>query len=146
MAKDKISSSGACVSDLESGYKSRLEESKLLLGNGYYLSSIYLGGYAFELLLKIIICKKLGLTDLPSCFTIHDFESLLYSAGLSDERGKDPKVSANFTYVNSSWSEGKRYDNPSKYSVDSASKFYAALTDSKEGGLIPWLEQIVAKI
>jgi len=129
----------ADVTDLELSYKSKIEESKILLDHNRFLSSIYLGGYAVEIILKVIITKKLGLKQLPSCFKIHKLESLLFVSGLEDELQQDINRHRKFAAINSSWSETIRYENPVRYQEASAKEFYNHLTDPEEG-LLPWLE------
>jgi len=46
--------------------KTRLEDSKILCKKGRYSGAIYICGYANELALKAIICKKLKLRGIPN--------------------------------------------------------------------------------
>lgn len=129
----------ADVEDLRRSYNSKRSASKVLYNAERYLECMYLGGYAFEILLKVYITKKLGLRQMPDCFKIHHLESLLFVAGLQEAKNADPAVNANFVFVNTTWNEGIRYDDPKKYGKATAKRFMHALLDDHKG-LIPWLK------
>jgi hypothetical protein len=135
----KITSSSADVFDLRRSYKSKRRSARILYDKRQHLDCIYLGGYAFEILLKVYITRKLGLSEMPNCFMTHHLESLVYVAGLQDAKSGDATLNANFTFVNSSWNERIRYEDPKKYGEATAKRFMDALLRGQKG-LIPWLE------
>lgn len=114
----------------------KLLAAELLLTNGFYDEAYYLGGYAFELLLKAKICKTLvipnffdfdtsGSRRLPITktrrtdrdnlykpFKVHDYEQLLILSGLfiefSNKITDDLVFGADWSVI-SKWDESLRY-------------------------------------
>lgn len=138
--KTELFKGRAKLAEFKENYKSKIEEAKILLEKGFYLSSIYLGGYAIEILLKVIIMEKLGLSELPDCFKTHDLELLLFISGVKDKLDANKKQKENFSFVNAQvqWSEQIRYKDPKFYSQEKAELFLDILTG--EDGLIAWLQ------
>ena len=135
----------APVEELRRSCNSKLSASKTLCKAGRYIECIYLGGYAFEILLKVYITKKLGLDEMPDCFKTHHLESLVFVAGLEGEVKKDPDLKAHFKDVNTCWNESIRYEDPRKHGKATARRFMNALLHRRKG-LIPWLKDQEKKL
>lgn len=132
-----------------------------LAANDFYDDAYYLGGYAFELLLKAKICKTLVIPDffdfdnsksrklpinktkrvdkdnLYKPFKVHDYEQLLILSGLytefSNKITTDLVFGADWSVV-SKWDEGLRYSTgTNKADVDS---FIQSVKN-----MILWLQQ-----
>lgn len=114
----------------------KIRVAKFLVQNGYFDDAYYLGGYAFELLLKARICKTLLIPDffdfdnsrsrklpvgkikradkenLYKPFKVHDYEQLLILSGLyaafSDKIITDLAFGADWSVI-SKWDENLRY-------------------------------------
>ena len=124
----------------------KLKVAQYLVQGGYYDDAYYLGGYAFELLLKAKICKTLLIPDffdfensksrrlpvskkrsekenLYKPFKVHDYEQLMILSGLYMEFSK--KIETDLVFgadwsVISKWDENLRYlDGGTKTDVDS---------------------------
>ena len=122
-------------SNLLQAYKDRLEEAKILLQQGRYGGSIYLGGYAVEILLKCVICTLLKEDQLPKIYAEHDLEALLIAAGLRTEL-KNPSLKATFARwveVCSRWDVENRYKPSSEISAAEAKKFIENIIQPNEG-------------
>src|SRR5260221_14381594 len=91
MANGRFSSPGTLRQDLEQAWQDRLQDAEALLQLGRTASAIADSVYALEILLKVLICKKLELDSLPRAFEIHDLSDLLLLAGLS-RRIKEPSL------------------------------------------------------
>jgi HEPN domain-containing protein len=91
MANGRFSSPGTFRQDLEQAWQDRLQDAEVLLQQGRTASAIADSVYAVEILLKVLICKKLDLDSLPRAFEIHDLSDLLLLAGLSKQI-KDPSL------------------------------------------------------
>ena len=110
------------ASDLQLLATERLKEAECLLDAGHYHGAHYMGGYAIELALKVIACKKLNVeifdkTVVPGhiarAFMIHDLADLIFLAGLSHDlkilSSREDEFANNWSLV-SDWSEQRRYD------------------------------------
>lgn len=100
----------------------RLREAECLLASGHFHGAHHLGGYAIELALKAIACRKLNVeifdkTVVPGhiarAFMIHDLSDLIFLAGLSQDlkilSSSEGEFANNWSLV-SDWSEQRRYD------------------------------------
>ncbi len=113
-----------------------MKVAEFLIQEGFYDDAYYLGGYAFELLLKAKICKTLLIPDffdfdnsksrrlpvskvkrgekdnLYKPFKVHDYEQLLILSGLftefSDKIVTDLVFGADWSVI-SKWDENLRY-------------------------------------
>lgn len=100
----------------------RLRDAECLIENGHISGAYYIGGYAIELALKAIVCKKLNIEifekdevpkHIAKSFMIHDLSDLLILAGILKDlenaciQGYEFQVS--WSWV-SRWSEQRRYD------------------------------------
>ena len=92
---------GASLSDLQGAYPDRLAEANELCVLGRHGSAIALGLYALEIYLKVRICLRLDLSDLPRAFQVHDLDGLLVLSGLKrrmDALGSHP-VKRNWDFL-----------------------------------------------
>jgi HEPN domain-containing protein len=76
---------GESVADLEQASKDRLEDSEQLLKAGRYAAAIMHGLYALEIALKVLICRRLDVSNLPRVFETHNLEALMLHAGLAEK-------------------------------------------------------------
>lgn len=97
--------------------KCRYEESKILLNNDKYDGSVYLCGYALELILKRRIVKVLEWDGYPETakefedyksFKVHDLNVLLRLSGLEKKIQKDNAVFARWQ-ISNTWDPESRY-------------------------------------
>ena len=84
----------------------RLQEAEVLFSQGMYDGCAYLSGYAVELALKAVVCNNMKIVRYPTAkqhkgaFAIHDFDGLLFLAGLSSQMtvaSADEAVLANWS-------------------------------------------------
>jgi hypothetical protein len=100
----------------------RLQEAECLIGNGHFGGAYYIGGYAIELALKAVICKKLDIEifdkeevprHISKSFMIHDLSDLVILAGMARDVQKisqeDDIFQESWSRV-SDWSEQRRYE------------------------------------
>ena len=74
---------GTELSFLEAAWQDRLADAEALFAAGRNAWAIATALYALEIRLKVLVCKKLDLSDLPRAFEVHDLDGLLLLAGLS---------------------------------------------------------------
>jgi hypothetical protein len=74
---------GAPIFELDSASAEQFSDAEVLLRNGRYAAAIIHGLYALEIKLKVLICRRLELQNLPQVFQIHDLEALMLHAGLA---------------------------------------------------------------
>lgn len=107
----------------------KLKAAELLLKNGFFEDAYYLGGYAFELILKARICKILCIpnffetdksklkpfgknTDkIDRSYKVHDYKELIILSGLYKEFSNkltDPIFMADWSVIEM-WTEEHRY-------------------------------------
>lgn len=102
--------------------QSRINESELLINNGFLDGGFYLSGYAIEFALKAVICKRLSVEmfdkndvkgDISKPFCIHNPKILVVFAGLrkklEEDKASDNELSKAWNKV-SEWSEERRYE------------------------------------
>ena len=130
----------------------KIAAAECLLANGLYDDAYYIGGYAFELLLKAKICKTLCIPDFfefdaakaslkvkPEAqkpFKVHNYEQLIVLSGLYSEFStaiNDLSFKADWSVI-SSWDESFRYKSGSTQS--DAASFLASLKN-----MIVWLKK-----
>lgn len=141
------SSDPARRGDLEKAWPERLEDSKILHEAGRYSSSIVLGFYALEILLKACVCRRLELQELHGKFQVHDLDFLLILTGLKKRLYDDPRILER-------WAKIRRYQdriNRLRYGQETARKkdseaFHRSLQavasdgwKSSTYGVIPWI-------
>lgn len=140
---------------------SKLVVADFLLQNGFYNDAYYIGGYAFELLLKAMICKTLVIPDffdfdnaknrsLPTSkakraekenlyrpFKVHDYEQLLILSGLYS--AFENKI-ANDLVFSANWSVISKWDESLRYSTSTNQKDAEAFINSIKS-MMQWLAQ-----
>src|SRR5262249_61398409 len=89
---------GAALSDLNAAWQDRLADAQALLATGRHAWAIATALYALEIRLKVLICRKLDLQQLPRAFEIHDLDGLFLLVGLSGrlQRRRARGVKANW--------------------------------------------------
>jgi hypothetical protein len=135
---------GASVSDLDQASRERLDDAEVLLRGGRYAAAIIHGLYALEIKLKVIICRRLDILNMPRVFETHDLEALMLHTGLDRKirNVKRPKE------VAQNWHElldladdleGLRYrPDPVKWNRHKAELVLHQLRDPSHGVLL-WL-------
>jgi HEPN domain-containing protein len=120
----------------------RLEEARVLLGNGKQDGAYYLCGYSIECALKACIAKQTQQHDFPprraqELYT-HDLTRLLRFSELEplldSSRAQDPQLEANWATVKD-WTEESRYR---RHTFDAAMDIYRAVADPAHG-VLQWL-------
>ncbi|MCF0073851.1 hypothetical protein LZD49_25450 [Dyadobacter sp. CY261] len=100
----------------------RLQEAECLIANDHVGGAYYIGGYAIELALKAVVCKKLTVEmfekeevprHIAKSFMIHDLSDLIILAGIANELETKCRADDAFQIcwsVVSDWSEQRRYE------------------------------------
>ena len=136
---------GSDVGDLERAAHERLEDAEVLFAAGRYSAAIVMGIYALEIRLKVVICRRLDLPDLPKPFEIHELQELLILTGFSNKitTVKRPRdVSKNWDNLEKT----SRRVNELRYKEDPTLDRKSAETvltqlRGKPGGVLQWLEK-----
>ncbi len=139
----------------------KLKISEFLAQNGYFDDAYYLGGYAFELLLKAKICKTLLIPDffdfdnsrsrklpvskakradkenLYKPFKVHDYEQLLILSGLYAEFSN--KIVTDLVF-GADWSVISKWDESLRYSTGSSKTDVESFIKSIKNMML-WLRQ-----
>jgi hypothetical protein len=139
---DSLTNLKAPATDLDQASRDRMEDARVLVAGGRPAASMASGIYALEIRLKVLICRRLDLAELPQAFEIHDLEALLLLAGLR-RRLNDPA----FVAVDQNWANIQtlasqlndlRYSPDSNWNVTQATQLMSWLEDPNDG-VIPWL-------
>jgi hypothetical protein len=137
----KFATPGAPLADLQAAAAQRLLDAEVLLANGCFPSAIAMGIYSLEIHLKVKICQRLNLQELPRAFEIHELDGLLVLTGLHAARNSAPGT------VQSNWEDitdlaleinDLRYLSPTKWGQSDAQTFFQKLRDPPDG-VLPWL-------
>ena len=100
----------------------RLRDAECLIANGHAGAAYYIGGYAIELGLKAIACKKLNIEifekdevprHIAKSFMVHDLSDLMILAGMASALEEKCRTDAGFQIswsLVSDWSEQRRYE------------------------------------
>ena len=136
----------ASASTLKTLALERLQDAECLIANGHIGGAYYIGGYAIELALKAIACKKLDIElfdkqevprHIAKSYMIHDLADLTILAGIA----KDVQEASQNDYIFqvcwswvSIWSEQRRYELPCQ--VEKAEVFVLSLKI-----VIQWLQK-----
>lgn len=144
MANERsFSSLGERLSDLEIAWKDRLADAEHFASLGRNCSAIAMGIYALEILLKVKICRRLDLKQLPRPFEIHDLAGLMIVSGLyrrlSERNARPVKTNWGRILELSSQLNGLRYRPNDFKSAEQVADFLAQLGDEQRGGVIPWI-------
>jgi hypothetical protein len=145
MAGDRrlIKGSGKRV-ELEAAWNARVQDADAMLAAERFESAIAAGIYAVEILLKSLICKRLGIDFLPAVFEIHDLESLTLHAGLRNQlelrEGESLEFQRNWAFIREIATKLNdfRYQPDHPESRDQALRFFEQLRHP-ETGVLTWL-------
>lgn len=145
MAGDKaLTTLRAALSDLDAAWQDRLVDADALFKAGRNAGAIAAALYALEIRLKVLVCKKLDLPQLPRAFEIHDLDGLLLLAGLSRRlrRKSAAKVLLNWDAILSQSQKlnDLRYAPDKNWSHAQAATFLRQLTTPPDG-ILPWLSK-----
>jgi len=141
--RQSLDNLGASRIDLEVAAHDRLLDAEALFEAERYASSMAMGLYALEITLKVAICRRLDLDNLPTVFEVHDFEGLLVVAGLLKrlKHSSDDLIKVNWQTASA---YGSRHFNEFRYLPSSLRDRREArdLLDclqSSPSGVIPWI-------
>jgi hypothetical protein len=138
----KFSKFGANLVDLELAWKDRLEDAHALLAANRHASTIAMGLYSLEILLKTLICKKLDLEQLPTPFEIHDLDGLLVLSGLDRRLGRLKTSRVKFHWdgiLNTSVDINNLRYKPNKNWTATDARDLLSQLDDPTDGVIAWL-------
>jgi hypothetical protein len=89
-------------------------------------------GTLLELALKLVICRLLDVSNLPTIFQVHDLELLLCCSGQVSRFAPGTALETNFSLIHHNWSMTLRYEGAVKTQQDS-DRFDRALFDPSNG-------------
>jgi hypothetical protein len=147
MAGDRsYSKLGAHLPDLLDALREREQDAEALLDAGRYAASIVQGIYALEICLKVAICRRLDIEQLPRAFEIHDLGELLVLSGLSKKLIEVESRDAAWQVVinQAKFVNHLRYTSGSECSRNQADDLFSTMFDAS-GGLIVWIKQHIQK-
>jgi len=124
---------------LREAYLERKAEYDALRAAGRWSGAVLYSGTLLELALKLVICKLLGVSNLPTIFQVHDLYLLLYCSGQHDHFKVGTSIETNFSLVHTDWSMALRYEGAIKTQQD-VDRFDRALFDPSDG-VITYLSQ-----
>lgn len=135
--------------DLEIAWQERLEEAETLEKADFHSTAASLRLYALEVLVKVVICKHLGLAQLPSVCKTHDLSSLIIHTGRwKDLQGISPTLLRFNWDILVNYSRTRlnelRYQPRSALTASDSSKIKEALNgpeDDAESGVLTWLSK-----
>ncbi len=113
-------------------YHARKKEYETLRAGEQWSGAILHAGTLVELALKLVICKNLGVTQLPVIFQVHDLELLLYCTGQQSVFSANLALQENFRFIRDRWSMALRYEGAVK-TKEHAEEFDQALFDQVHG-------------
>jgi hypothetical protein len=151
MATDERLSPGkSLLPDLEFALIERLEDVRVLRIGGRLAAAVTNGIYALEIRLKIALCRRIDLDELPKVFQTHDLVGLLYISGLKKQLDRPE-----FAVVRSGWfkivTNTVSYDlnllryKPSAISVADTDEFFRLLLDSTVG-VLTWVSSMTPSL
>jgi hypothetical protein len=124
---------------LRAAYQERKAEYDALRAAGRWSGTILHAGILLELALKLVMCKHLGVANLPTIFQVHDLDLLLCCSGKDSDFKNNSFLRTNFLLVHKDWSLSLRYEGATKTQQDS-DDFDQALFDPSHG-IITFLSQ-----
>ncbi len=124
---------------LREAYEERKAEYDALRAGGRWSGAILYAGTLLELALKLVMCKHLGVANLPTIFQVHDLDLLLCCSGKESLVGSNANLRTNFLLIHKRWSMTLRYEGATK-TQQHADEFHQALFDSSHG-VITFLSQ-----
>lgn len=143
--KDAFTKLGATVAELESAYQDRLKDAEALLAAGRSGWAIGAGPNALEIRLKVLVCHRLELEQLPRAFEIHELAALLLLAGLSRRIQRKVAVAVKLNWDGimtfAPQLNDFRYKADSNWTATQAHTFFHQLRDPKNG-VLTWLGKV----
>jgi HEPN domain-containing protein len=140
----KFTKPGAPLAELDAAWQAHLADAEALFAAKRYAWAIVSALYALEIRLKVLICKRLDLKELPRAFEIHDLDALLLLAGLSRriESKRLRKVKRNGDDILSQAEELNeiRYKPEKNWTRAQAARLLQQLKDPSEG-VLTWLSK-----
>ena len=124
---------------LREAYQERKAEYDALRSASRWSGAILYGGTLLELALKLVMCKQLGVTNLPAIFQVHDLDLLLCCSGQLGRFKPGTALETNFSLVQNNWSMALRYEGAVRTQQNS-DQFNQALFDPANG-VISYLSQ-----
>ncbi len=95
---------------LREAFLERKAEYEALRAAGRWSGAVLYGGTLLELALKLVMCKHLGITNLPTIFQIHDLDLLLCCSGQLSRFKPGTALETNFSFIQNNWSMALRYE------------------------------------
>lgn len=131
------------LADLELAWMEREEEAKAMAERGFLSTSVSLRIYSLEILLKTLVCKRLGVSLLPAACKTHELDEVLIYTGLQGEIEAPSFSSTRLNWgllVNYSKNllNDQRYKPRVTYSPEEADLINQAL-DDPASGVLAWL-------
>lgn len=120
-------------------FRERKAEYDALRAVGRWSGAVLHGGTLLELALKLVMCKHLGITNLPAIFQVHDLDLLLCCSGQLSRFKPGTVLETNFSLIQNNWSMALRYEGAIKTQQHS-DQFNQALFDPANG-VITYLSQ-----
>ena len=117
---------------LREAYEERKAEYDLLRAGGRRSGAILYAGTLLELALKLVICKLLGVSNLPTIFQVHDLDLLLYCSGRFSDFTVGSILHRNFAIIQHRWSMALRYEGAIQ-TQQGSDDFDRALFDPSQG-------------
>ena len=140
---ESFTSLGSPRAELEKAWRERLADAEVLLNGERFEAAITAAIYALEIRLKVLICDRLQLDQLPKVFEFHYLNGLLYMAGLHRKLQAEGEsaVRKNWDAVVdvSKTLNDLRYQPGGRYSTIESSQVLARIRTPPDG-VIPWLE------
>jgi len=124
---------------LREAYHERKAEYDTLRTAERWSGAILYAGTLLELALKLVMCKHLEVSNLPTIFQVHDLELLLCCSGRYARLTADEPVYENFLLIHKRWSMTLRYEGATQTQRD-ADAFDQALFAPTQG-VIAFLSQ-----
>ncbi len=124
---------------LREAYEERKNEYEALRATTRWAGAVLHAGTLVELALKLVLCKHMGVPQLPAIFQVHDLQLLLYCSGLWSVSINTTELQQNFSFISDRWSMTLRYEGASKTAQD-ADDFDRVLFEQPYG-VITFLSQ-----
>jgi hypothetical protein len=104
---------------LREAYQERKAEYDALRTAGRWPGAVLYAGTLLELAFKLVICKHLGITNLPTIFQVHDLDLLLCCSGQQSRFGAGTALHKNFSKIQDHWTMALCYEGAVKTQQDS---------------------------
>jgi len=117
---------------LREAYNERKAEYDVLRGARRWSGAVLYSGTLLELALKLVMCKHLGVSNLPTIFQVHDLDLLLYCSGRFGDFTIGSGLQKNFAIIQHRWSMALRYEGAIQ-TQQSSDDFDRVLFDPAQG-------------